>query len=312
MRSLTRLFLFLISLALLNSCQKEPAQLVPLGTTHVPVADAGPSRVITLPVTTTTLNGTGSSQNGRIVGYLWSLISGPNVPLIHSPSSPNTNISGLIAGTYYFQFMVIDSLGYTGVDTTSVRVIPGSTTTLSLQPTNNPNEMNFAEWGGTNASSQVIDDDAGSWTWNGLSLTARGAIKFDLSSIPPGSTIISAKLSLYSNPTPVNGDLINANSGPNNSMWIRRLVSNWTGGTTTWAQQPATETSTQVLIPHTSQSFFDLIDIDVKNTVTSMMTNGNYGFMMGLQNEVIYNIRQFASSRHPDATKHPKLVVVYQ
>jgi hypothetical protein len=171
--------------------------------------------------------------------------------------------------------------------------------------------LNFAVSGGTNVSAQDIDLDASAWTNGGAPFYIRGATKFDLSSIPAGAVIISAKLSLYSNPTPINGDLVHPNSGSDNSIWIRRLASAWSASTP-WATQPATETGTQVLIPHTSLSTLDLIDIDVKNIVTSMMANGNYGFMMGLQNEVAYNIRQFASSRHPDATKHPKLVVVYQ
>lgn len=306
------LTLLLVSASmLLNGCQKEAATFVTQNPTHVPVADAGPSQTITTPTSTATLTGTGSSQNGRIVGYLWSLIAGPNIPNIHNPSLPVTTISGLIAGTYYFQFMVIDSLGYTGVDTTSVRVVPGAQVTLTLQPTNNAIERNFAVVGGADYSDHNIDLDASAWTTGGIPFYIRGAFKFDLSSIPAGSTIISAKLSLYSNPTPVNGDLINANSGSNNAMWVRRLTSAFSAAST-WQTQPPTETGTEVLIPHTSQPFYDLIDIDVKNAVNSMMTNGNFGFMMGLQSETIYNIRQFASSLHPNAAKHPKLVVVYQ
>lgn len=68
----------------------------------------------------------------------------------------------------------------------------------------------------------------------------------------------------------------------------------------------------QILIPHTGLSFLDLTDIDVTELVTRMHTINNHGFKISLQNEVIYNIRQFASSKHPDAGKHPKLVIVYE
>ena len=295
------------------SCQKETSQLTPLNTTshHIPVADGGPSKNVLLPATAT-LTGTGTSQNGPIVGYLWSLISGPNVPVIQSPSSPTTVISGLVVGNYILQFIVIDSMGYAGVDTAWIRVTAPAQVTLTLQPTTNHNELNFAVVGSANASDSSIDLDAAAWTNGGAPFLIRGATKFDLSSIPPGSTIISAKLSLYSNPTPINGDLVHPNSGSDNSMWIRRFSTNFTASASNWGNMPATETSTQVLIPHTALTTLDLIDVDVKNIVSSMMLNGNYGFQIGLQNEFAYNIRQFASSRHPNAALHPKLVVVYQ
>ena len=311
---LRTLFVFTGLAFLLGSCQNEAAQIINAATHATPIADAGPSRTVYLPVSTTTLNGSGTSQNGHIVGYLWSMISGPNVPVIQTPGSAVTVLSSLVAGTYRFQLMVIDSAGYTGVDTASVNVYgvtPPPIQTLTLQPGSNPNELNFAVNGSTNISVQDIDLDAGAWTSSGNAFYLRGAMKFDLSSIPATATIISATLSLYSNPTPINGDQINANSGPNNSMWIRRLNAAFTSSST-WATQPTTETATQVQIPHTPLTTLDLPAIDVKNIVVSMMANGNYGFMMGLQNETPYNIRQFASSRNINATKRPKLVVVYQ
>lgn len=298
----------------MGSCQNEAAQIINATSHAAPVSNAGPSRSVYLPVNTTTLNGSGLSQNGPIVGYLWSMISGPNVPVIQSPGSAVTGVSNLVQGTYKFQLMVIDSAGYTGVDTASVNVYgvtPPPVQTLTLQPGSNSNELNFAVNGTSNVSVQDIDLDAGAWTSSGNPFYLRGAMKFDLSPIPATATILSATLSIYSNPTPINGDQINANSGTNNSMWIRRLNSAFTSSTT-WAGQPTTETSTQVLIPHTALTTLDLPTIDVKNIVVSMMANGNYGFMMGLQNETPYNIRQFASSRNTNATKRPKLVVVYQ
>lgn len=309
--------LLLLSIVFFGSCQNETAQIINAINKPSPKANAGPSRTVFLPVNTTTLNGTGTSQNGPIVGYLWSLVSGPNLPNILTPSASTTTITNLTTGNYLFQFAVIDSTGLTGIDTATIQVIgatpppPPVQQTLTLQPANNPNELNFAVNGNSNVSTQDIDLDAAAWTSGGNPFFIRGAFKFDLSSIPATATIVSAKLSLYSNPTPINGNQINANSGSNNSMWIRRLTSPFTS-TSTWGSQPATETNTQILIPHTNSSVLDLIDVDVKSIVVSMQSNGNNGFMIGLQNEVAFNIRQFASSRNTNSTKRPKLVVVYQ
>src|SRR5260221_13752149 len=122
-----------------------------------------------------------------------------------------------------------------------------------------------------------------------------------------------SKLSLYSHPNPSNGDHVNANSGPDNSMFISRITANWSAATLNWNNQPSVSTTDQVSISHTSQSFLDMVDIDVKNMVAPMASTNSYGFMIRLQNEVIYNSRIFCSSKYAaDATKHPKLVITYQ
>jgi hypothetical protein len=56
----------------------------------------------------------------------------------------------------------------------------------------------------------------------------------------------------------------------------------------------------------------DLVDMDVTAMVSRMQTNGNYGFMIQLQNEATYNSRIFCSSKFNVAAKHPKLVIVYE
>ena len=135
---------------------------------------------------------------------------------------------------------------------------------------------------------------------------------FNLSSIPANATILSAKLTLYSNPTPQNGDLVHANSGPDNTMLIQRVTSSWIAANVKWTNQPSVTIANQIVIPHTSQPFLDLVDVDVKALVQPMVTgNVNYGFMIRLQTENIYNSRIFASSFYSNQSLHPKLVVEY-
>lgn len=277
-----------------------------------PVVDAGNSQAIQMPASSFTLNGTATSSNGSIRAYLWSLVSGPNVPTINSPGLRTTTVSNFIPGNYIFQFMAIDSAGLTGVDTTSVQVIASPIQTLTLQPTNNPDERHLFGNATMDQSGHAVEIDAGTWTTGGIVVYLRALFKFDLSSIPANATILSAKLTLYTNPTPINGDHTNANSGPDNSMFIRRVASNWIPATTTWQNQPPSAALDQVSIPTTNLPFLDLVDVDVKNLVTDMRSSGNYGFVIMLQNENIYNIRVFCSSIYPDATKHPKLVITYQ
>jgi len=88
-----------------------------------PVANAGDSQTIQLPTNTGTLTGSGTTINGNITGYLWTLISGPNVPGISQSNAATTGITGLTAGTYYFQLQVTDNANLTGLDTVAVRVL---------------------------------------------------------------------------------------------------------------------------------------------------------------------------------------------
>ena len=293
-----------------TGCTKEYVTNILSG--PAPTVEAGNSQTVQLPVNTVQLTGTVTKSTSPIVGYLWSQVSGPGVASIPDESSLTTEVSDLAEGTYIFQFLAIDSAGLTGVDTLSVTVKPPVIQTLSLQPGNNPNEIDYinSDIGHTDQTAPELN--AGAWTWNGIPGELRAAFQFDLSSIPANATIISAKLTLYSNPTPINGSAVAANFGTNNAFYLRRITSAWDAFTSTWATQPPTETTDQILIPHTSAAFLDLVDIDVKNLIGRMRSNGNYGFKIQLQNEVHYNNRNFCSSKHADSSKHPKLVVIYQ
>jgi len=277
----------------------------------VPVANAGTDQTVQLPLAFFTLSGSGTTSSGTISGYQWSRISGPNTPVINNTGSATTSVSGFIAGTYQFQLQVTNSFGLSAKDTVVINVI--GTTTITLQPANNPYEMHLGVLNGSDVSNFNSPElVAMAWTNGGLPTSFRGLFRFDLGSIPANATIVSAKLTLYTNPTPINGDHINANSGTDNSMFISRITANWNATTINWSNQPSVSTTDQISIAHTSQGFLDLVDVDVKNQVTSMVSANNYGFMIRLQNEVIYNSRVFCSSKYSDATKHPKLVVVYQ
>lgn len=309
MRLISHYLLFCFFIVCLSSCQKEAASFISKNL-NAPKVNAGTAQTIQQPAQNFTLTGSATSTNGPIAGYLWSLVSGPNVPVIQSPGKPSTLVTNFVTGKYLFQLMAIDSAGLTGLDTVSVTLTQAPIQTLTLQPSNNITELNFAIINGINTSGQDVDIPAVAWT-SGGPLFARGAFQFDLSTIPVNATIISAKLTLYSIPVPVDGDQVNANSGSDNSMYIRRINSAWSASST-WQTQPGIDMTYQVLIPHTNLPFLDLVDVDVKNLVAKMQVSGNYGFMLNLKNEVIYTARQFSSSRYPDATKHPKLVVVYQ
>jgi hypothetical protein len=65
---------------------------------------------INLPTNSLILNGTGTSQTG-ITGYIWTKKSGGAATLTNETTA-NLSVSGLVAGTYVFEFRVTDVGGF--------------------------------------------------------------------------------------------------------------------------------------------------------------------------------------------------------
>lgn len=89
-----------------------------------PVANAGPDQVITLPINSVRLNGSGSTDpDGTIVSFEWLQVSGPTA-LIRTPGSAQTDIENLVEGTYRFNLIVTDNGGAKAGDEVMVTVNP--------------------------------------------------------------------------------------------------------------------------------------------------------------------------------------------
>jgi len=312
-------------LTIVFGCTKEEIN-------KVPVANAGPSQNIQLPVDNVTLTGSGTDVDGQIVGYLWSQLAGPNIAAIQNPAAATTKASGLIVGTYRFQLMVIDNDGATGVDTMAVVVSATESKTLTLQPgpADGQDDIVLMREGDANSvlgSYANYDFMAYSrWTYNAEGFgegTSRSYIKFTgLSAIPAGSQIVSAKLYLYGVQTnlttfaPGNSHYPGSpyGSNPDNQGWVRKVTANWDEATLNWTNKPGTTNTDQVAIPGTaSQWNYNLPELDVTELVKTMIApNANYGFNLSLQNESIYRSVLVGSSENTDAARRPKLVVVYK
>jgi hypothetical protein len=89
-----------------------------------PVANAGSAISITLPVNSTTLNGTASDPDGMISIYYWTKISGPTQFNIVNPAAVTTVLNNLVEGVYSFKLTVTDNNGATASSTVQVTVYP--------------------------------------------------------------------------------------------------------------------------------------------------------------------------------------------
>ncbi|XP_048355999.1 dyslexia-associated protein KIAA0319-like protein homolog isoform X2 [Sphaerodactylus townsendi] len=73
-----------------------------------PEADAGPDKELTLPVDSTTLDGSKSSDDQKIISYLWEKTRGPDGVKLENANSSIATVTGLEGGTYEFTLTVKD------------------------------------------------------------------------------------------------------------------------------------------------------------------------------------------------------------
>lgn len=150
---------------------------------------------------------------------------------------------------------------------------------------------------------------AEAWIWfnSGRTDTLRGTIEFDLSQLPEGAILDSAKLNLfyYSNPgyTKQEGE---------NACYIERVIQPWEESVVTWNNQPATTEVDRIMLPPSESATSDY-SIDVTNFTQFFIENpdSNFGLMFKMVEEMEYRGLTFASSDHKDETLWPELVLYY-
>ena len=114
-----------------------------------PVANAGPDQIITLPVSSVTLNGSATDADGTIATHTWSFVSGPVTPTIVSAGNYSTNVTGLTAsGTYTFRLSVTDNNAAPASDDIVVTVLPVSAQNkiINVNLYSNGDPYNDAAW----------------------------------------------------------------------------------------------------------------------------------------------------------------------
>ena len=87
-----------------------------------PVANAGTDKIILLPTTSATLNGSGTDVDGIITAYEWTKISGPTGVIITNANNAQATITSLTQGIYSYQLKVTDNSGNSSTDLVQVTV----------------------------------------------------------------------------------------------------------------------------------------------------------------------------------------------
>lgn len=190
-------------------------------------------------------------------------------------------------------------------------------TTIVLQP--GPSEGYDVSYGNNPdylvPNSLSTDFGTAQWTCGGTPCELRSLIKFNLNSIPTNAVISSATLSLYANPSQLNGNpAAGPTHGTNNSSELLKIVSPWSINTVNWDNQPNVSNSDIVTLAQSVTNYDDYLNIDVTAIAQGWINNpaNNYGWMLKTQTSDFYNCMIFGSSNFPDSSKRPALTLNFQ
>ncbi len=173
--------------------------------------------------------------------------------------------------------------------------------------------------GNTNYGTQ-IKFNSGEWTSGGYRVKERSIIDFNFSIIPQGAVIQEAKLSLYAMQPQPNDEykhvsyIIRQNSSyKSNASYLERVTGSWTETGVTYNSQPTTSTANRVLLPQSTTSDQNYLNVDITALVQDIVNNpsSSFGLLLKLQTEQYYTRMAFCSKDHSDPSRHPQLTITY-
>ena len=151
---------------------------------------------------------------------------------------------------------------------------------------------------------------ADTWTKNGILRYYRSYIKFDFSALPAQAKITGAQLTLTNDGYPHAGGTTSRYE--NATTFLSRVTEPWNEYQITWDNQPQVDANNQVDVDAPSDAYASM-DEDVTNLVKDILNSeeGNHGFQLKLQDEVVYNQVRYASSQNTDSNRWPELTITY-
>jgi hypothetical protein len=143
--------------------------------------------------------------------------------------------------------------------------------------------------------------------------TNRALIAFNLSSIPVGSTVLSAKLNLYAFTDFTIAPFQDGHYG-NNQSKLSRIATSWNENSVTWNTQPTVSALNETILNQSTAPNQDYLNINVTALVQDMVDNPNssFGFRLELVNEVATANLSFCSSEFSNTAKQPSLLLEYR
>jgi hypothetical protein len=152
------------------------------------------------------------------------------------------------------------------------------------------------------------------WTNSSKQIYWRTFLYFNIDAIPPGSTIQSATLFLYSDPAFSASNSADGNSqlSGSNAIYLERVTAPWHETTVTWNNQPTTTTTDRLWVG-ASSSTTENRQINLTSMIQGWVNDplSNHGLRMQLESEVYYRSRNYASSDHSNSALRPRLEILY-
>ena len=170
---------------------------------QVPTANAGPDKVITLPLNSTTLDGSGTDPDGNIASYNWTKIAGPATGTLTNASSAQASVSGLAQGVYQYQLQVTDNSGATAKDTALVTVLaqPGGSKKINVNIYGGTNPFTNTQWNnwnlGGSLTSGVFNYDNAAVSTVSATITSSSLISDNGASYAPAITVCPQQVIRY-------------------------------------------------------------------------------------------------------------------
>src|SRR5262249_10389276 len=147
---------------------------------------------------------------------------------------------------------------------------------------------------------------------NGNNYAVRSYFRYDLSEIPPGSTIMSATLSLKANLNSRYGTPGEPTSDYN-AAWLRRVTASWSNDSLNWLSQPPADSASGSSLPQ-SDSTNENYTVDLTDVVRYWVNHpgDNYGMLFRLKDErdVSFGTMAFYSAQAPESLQ-PTLQICY-
>lgn len=172
----------------------------PPPTNAPPVVNAGSNQTITLPVSSVTLNGSATDQDGTIASYTWSKTSGTGGTIV-TPNGNSTQVTGLTQGTYVFSLRAMDNGGASTSKSVTITVNPAGGTTPP--PTGNYGTVIYST--GYDQLSDILNGN-GQEGNGGLSTTIKKSGAGSFRSAPANvSSGIRSEVQYSDNQTPTEG-----------------------------------------------------------------------------------------------------------
>lgn len=160
-----------------------------------PLANAGANQTITLPTSSTTVNGSGTDADGTIVRYEWTQVGGPSSAAIASPATASTLVSGLVSGTYSFRLTVTDNSDMAAADDMNVIVQSGNAAPVANAGSNQTITLptNSANLSGSLSTDDNIGTVTYAWTKVGgpgtFTITSPGTVNTSVTGMIAGAYI---------------------------------------------------------------------------------------------------------------------------